>query len=71
MALLAFAREGVGVPRKRADAFARAVLELSQASRLALAVLDGGLFAGARLVELAALVAEAVAGADGAEGASS
>ncbi len=71
MALLAFAREGVGVPRERAEAFARAVLDLDDASRLALAVLDGGLFAGARLVELAALVAEPSAGADGAEGASS
>jgi hypothetical protein len=52
------------VPVERARQFARAVLELDPVGRLALAVLDGGLFTGARLVELA----EAVASAQGAAG---
>jgi hypothetical protein len=47
---------------ERAEAFARAVLELDPIARLALAVLDGGLFTGTRLVELAGAVLQ---GADG------
>ena len=44
----------------RAERFARAVIEATEIGRLAMSVLDGGLFAGARFVELA----EAVTGAE-------
>jgi len=50
---------GVPVHRDRAERFARAVLEATDVGRVALAVLDGGLFAGSRLVELATRVLEA------------
>ena len=58
-ALLALASNGVPVARDRAERFVRAVLEATDVGRMALAVLDAGLFAGARLVELATHVVEA------------
>lgn len=51
------ARRPVEVERLRA--FARAFLEADELGRLALAVLDGGLFAGRRALELAAALLEA------------
>jgi hypothetical protein len=60
--LLKLAKDGKGVEAARAARFARGVLEGTELGRPALAVLDGGLFAGARLVELAeAIVREAAA----------
>jgi hypothetical protein len=58
-ALLDAARLKEDVDRARIVAFARACLEISEAGRLALAVLDGGVFAPRRALELAAMVAAA------------
>lgn len=58
-ALLEAARAGEKIPVGRARDFARAVLELDELGRLALAVLDGGLFVGSRVVELAEAFLEA------------
>jgi hypothetical protein len=44
-------REPVSVARARA--FARACVEMTETGRAAMGVMDGGVFAGARLVELA------------------
>jgi hypothetical protein len=44
-------REAVSVERARA--FARACVEMTERGRAAMGVMDGGVFAGARLVELA------------------
>jgi hypothetical protein len=52
-ALLEAARTGEKIAAERARDFARAVLELEKVGRLALAVLDGGLFMGSRVVDLA------------------
>ncbi len=52
-ALLEAARTGEKIAAERARDFARAVLELDEIGRLALAVLDGGLFMGSRVVDLA------------------
>ena len=54
MALLEAASAGEKISTERAREFARAVLELDELGRIALAVLDGGLFVGTRVVELAA-----------------
>ena len=51
--MLKLAKDGKGVDAGRAERFARGVLEATELGRMALAVLDGGLFAGATLVELA------------------
>jgi hypothetical protein len=51
--LLKLAKDGKGVDAGRAERFARGDLEATEMGRMAIAVLDGGLFAGARLVELA------------------
>jgi hypothetical protein len=66
-ALLEAARAGEKIPAERARDFARAVLQLDDLGRLALAVIDGGLFVGTRVVELAAAYLE---GADEADDAS-
>jgi len=55
-ALLDAAASQQQVETERLHAFARACLELSETGRLALAVLDGGLFASRRALELAAHV---------------
>ena len=55
-ALLDAAASQQQVETERLRAFARACLELSETGRLALAVLDGGLFASRRALELAAHV---------------
>ena len=55
-ALLDAAANREEVSGERLRAFARACLELSEPGRLALAVLDGGLFASRRALELAAYV---------------
>jgi len=55
-ALLDAAASQQQVETERLRAFARACLELSETGRLALAVLDGGLFASRRALELAAQV---------------
>ena len=52
-ALLAAAERREAVSVERARAFARACIEMTEAGRAAVGVLDGGLFAGARLVALA------------------
>lgn len=52
-ALLAAAERREGVSLERARAFARACVEMTEMGRAAMAVMDGGVFAGARLVELA------------------
>ena len=52
-ALLAAAERREAVPMARARAFARACVEMTEMGRAAMAVMDGGVFAGARLVELA------------------
>jgi hypothetical protein len=52
-ALLAAAQRREPVAVARASAFARACLEATEIGRLAMNVMDGGVFAGARLVELA------------------
>jgi len=72
VALLELAKGGKGVDAERAERFARAVAEATELRRMAMAVLDGGLFAGARLVELAEAVSQtdpkpAVKFADGME----
>jgi len=68
-ALLEAARAGEKISAERARDFARAVLELDELGRLALAVLDGGLFVGSRVVELAdAYLADASEADDATEG---
>ena len=52
-ALLAAAERRETVSIERARAFARACIEMTDVGRAAMAVMDGGVFAGARLVELA------------------
>jgi hypothetical protein len=52
-ALLAAAERREPVPMTRARAFARACVEMTEMGRVAIGVMDGGVFAGARLVELA------------------
>ena len=52
VAILEAVRDGESVSAVRAREFARAVLELAPVGRLALTVLDGGLFVSTRLVEL-------------------
>jgi hypothetical protein len=64
-ALLEAARAGEKIATERARDFARAVLELDEIGRLALAVLDGGLFVGSRVVELASAYLAVVEDADG------
>ena len=59
--LLESAREQAVVDRGRVVAFARAYLELTEAGRLALAVLDGGVFAPRRALQLAAMVVDGAA----------
>jgi len=54
--LLRLASDGQGVDAERAQQFARAVVESTELGRYAMAVLNGGLFAGARLVALAETV---------------
>jgi len=65
-ALLEAARAGEKIAAERARDFARAVLELDELGRLALAVLDGGLFMGSRVVDLAAAFLTDASGTDGA-----
>ncbi|HTQ06561.1 MAG TPA: hypothetical protein VMI54_22030 [Polyangiaceae bacterium] len=55
--LLEAAQRRESVDRARVVAFARACLELTEAGRLALAVLDRGVFAPRRALELAVMVA--------------
>jgi hypothetical protein len=55
-AVLQAAQRREPVERARVVAFARACLELTEMGRLALAVLDGGVFAPRRALELAAMV---------------
>jgi hypothetical protein len=62
--LLEAAQRRESVERARVVAFARACLELTEAGRLALAVLDGGVFAPRRALDLAAMVAVVPGGAD-------
>jgi hypothetical protein len=52
-ALLEAAERREPVAMARARAFARASVEMTEIGRAAMAVMDGGVFAGARLVELA------------------
>ena len=59
--LLMVAASGIPVEPERLRAFARACLEVSEVGRLALAVLDGGVFAPRRALELAEVVCGAVA----------
>ena len=56
------------VEAARLREFARACLEMSKAGRLALAVLDGGLFAPRRALELAAHVVAGAGAFDAAKG---
>ena len=58
--LLLAAASGIPVEPEGMRAFARACLEVSEVGRLALAVLDGGLFAPRRALELAKTVTDAV-----------
>ena len=58
--LLLAAASGIPVEPERMRAFARACLELTEVGRLALAVLDGGVFAPRRALELAKTVTDAV-----------
>lgn len=51
--ILTAIRDGKPVSAERARRFARAWIEMQPMGALVLGVLDGGLFAGARLVELA------------------
>ncbi len=51
-AILRAARDGQAVSGERARAFARACIEADEIGRVALAVIDGGVFAGTRLVAL-------------------
>ncbi len=55
-ALLELARRRMPIDTARAERFARAVLESTPLGRHALGVLDGGILAGARLVDLAGAV---------------
>jgi integrase len=57
VALLGVAAGGAPVPEERIRAFARAVIELTPVTRMALAVLDGGPYAPRRAIELAQAVA--------------
>ena len=59
--LLLAAASGIPVESERMRAFARACLDLTEVGRLALAVLDGGVFAPRRALELAKTVADTVA----------
>jgi len=59
VALLEFTKDGKAVDAERAERFARAVVEATELGRMAMAVLDGGSFAGARLVDLADAIASA------------
>jgi hypothetical protein len=52
-AILQEARDGRSVSGEQARAFARACIEADEIGRVALAVIDGGVFAGTRLVALA------------------
>ena len=52
-ALLGAAERREAVSMVRARAFARACVEMTEIGRAAMGVMDGGVFAGARLVELA------------------
>jgi len=52
-ALLAAAERREAVTMERARAFARGCVEMTEVGRAAMGVMDGGVFAGARLVELA------------------
>ena len=61
------AASGIPVESERMRAFARACLELTEVGRLALAVLDGGVFAPRRALELAKTVTDAVAATPGAK----
>jgi hypothetical protein len=61
--LLEAAQRRESVERARVVAFARACLELTEAGRLALAVLDGGVFAPRRALELATIFAAVPAAA--------
>jgi hypothetical protein len=56
-ASLVAAASGIPAEPERLRAFARACLEVSEVGRLALAVLDGGVFAPRRVLELAEVVA--------------
>ena len=58
--LLMAAASGIPTEPERMRAFARACLEVNEMGRLALAVLDGGVFAPRRALELAKTVADAV-----------
>jgi hypothetical protein len=60
--LLMAAASGIPVEPERMQAFARACLEVSEVGRLALAVLDGGVFAPRRALELAVVVCDAADG---------
>jgi hypothetical protein len=62
--LLDSAQRREPVERARVLAFARACLELTEVGRLALAVLDGGVFAPRRALELAAIVTAIPAAGD-------
>jgi len=55
-ALLAAAERREAVSTARARAFARACIEMAEIGRAAMAVMDGGVFSGARLVELADVI---------------
>jgi integrase len=57
VALLGVAADGTPVPEERIRSFARAVIELTPVTRLALSVLDGGPYAPRRALELAQTVA--------------
>ncbi len=57
--ILQAARDGQAVSGERARAFARACIEADEIGRSALGVLDGGPFAGTRLVESAERVLDA------------
>jgi len=56
MALLDLARRRTPIDTARAERFARAVIQSTPLGLPALGVLDGGILAGARLVELAGAV---------------
>ena len=61
--LLTAGASGIPVESERMRACARACLEVSEVGRLALAVLDGGVFAPRRALELAKTVTDAVGAA--------
>ncbi len=56
LAVLELAARGEAVPHERAERFARDYVESLAMGAAALAVIDGGRFAGARLVDLAVAV---------------